>query len=224
MQNKMKYSLFNPTPYEAHQLIFDKIPSGSAVLDIGCATGYFAQELKKKSCKTWGVDIDAEALNFAKKYCNDVFQADLNSLKTLPFKKNSFDVILLMDVIEHLTNPNQLLSGIKQYLKPSGKLILSTPNIAFLSIRLALLRGKFEYTKMGIMDETHVKFYTKKILLGLLSKNGWKLQTLDMSSGFSQITAIGKYLNYIPKSVQYQITKNFDTLLAYQFIGEFSKK
>lgn len=219
----MKYSLFNPTPYEAHQLIYDKIPASSAVLDVGCATGYFAHELKKKNCKTWGMDIDSEALKLAKKNCEKVFQADLNTVKAFPFKKSSFDAILLMDVIEHLINPNQLLSGIKQYLKPSGKLILSTPNIAFISMRFALLRGKFEYTKMGIMDETHVKFYTKKTLLELLSKNGWKLQTLDMSSGFSQITAIGKYLNYIPKSVQYQITKNFDTLLAYQFIGEFTK-
>lgn len=217
-----KYSTFNPTPYETHMLVYEKIQPKSEVLDIGCASGYFAKKLKKKNCRVWGIDSDREALNEASRFCDEVKTVNLENIKEIPFKRK-FDYILLLDVLEHLKNPNNIMTAAKNSLKPTGRIIISTPNIAFLSIRLALLFGKFNYQKMGIMDENHLHFFTKKTLMKLISDSGLKLEEFDVASGFSQITRIGKYLNYIPKYWQYRITKRFDALLGYQLIAVCAK-
>ncbi len=221
-----KYTVFNNTPYEAHRLVLERIKPNSKILDLGCARGYFAKELLKKNCRVWGVDSDKEAIEEAKKYYVEAQVADLDSISPgrspfghLPGVKDfKFDYILLLDVLEHLKNPEKLLKSFKKYLKNDGKIIISVPNIAFLSIRLALLRGKFDYQKTGIMDESHLHFYTKKTLIDLITKCGLRIIDFDTASGFSQITLIGKYLNRIPKYWQYKITKLFPTLLGYQFI------
>ncbi len=212
-----KYTVFNPTPYEAHRLVFEKIRPDSKVLDLGCASGYFAKELLKKNCRVWGIDADKEAVAEAKKYCVDAKVMDLDEFSPR-FNRGAFDYILLLDVLEHLRNPDKLLKSLRNYLEKEGTIIISVPNVAFISLRLALLRGKFEYQKTGIMDESHLHFYTKKALIDLITKCGLKIVDFDAASGFSQITLIGKYLNSIPKYWQYRITKLFPTLLGYQFI------
>ncbi len=215
---KSKYSTFNSVPYETHRLVYEGIAPDSTVLDIGCATGYFARELNKKTCRIWGMDSDRIALTQAKKYCRKTFFCDLEKIKSIPFGMK-FDYILLLDVIEHLHSPENILTLSQKYLKKDGRIIISTPNIAFISIRLALLFGRFRYRNLGIMDEKHIHFYTKSSLIGLLQKSGLRIEKLDAASGFSQITRIGKYLNMIPKYWQYRITKIWDTLLGYQFIA-----
>lgn len=214
-----KYTQFNFTPYETHMLVWDKITENNRVLDLGCASGYFAKELLKKNCRVWGIDADEQVVKEAKKYCIDAKVIDFDDIDTLPFKKSFFDYILLLDILEHLRNPDKLLKLLRKYLKRDGKIIISVPNVAFISIRLALLRGKFDYRKIGIMDETHLHFYTKKSLIDLIRKSGWKIVDFDTASGFSQITLIGKYLKHIPKYWQYRITKLMPTVLGYQFIG-----
>ena len=214
-----KYTEFNNTPYEAHRLVWERIGEKSNILDLGCARGYFAKDLLKKNCRVWGIDADKEAIAEAKKYCVETKVVDLDNSNSLPFKNNSFDYILLLDVLEHLRNPEKLLKSLKRYLKMDGKVIISVPNIAFLSIRLALLWGKFDYKKTGIMDESHLHFYTKKTLIDLITKCGLKIIDFDTASGFSQITLIGKYLNHVPKYWQYRITKLFPAILGYQFIA-----
>ncbi|MCL4338977.1 class I SAM-dependent methyltransferase [Patescibacteria group bacterium] len=215
---KLKYNHFNIVPFETHMLVYDKIKTGSKVLDAGCASGYFARELKKKNCKVWGIDSDKNAIRQAKRYCVDTFAADVETLSSIPFRQK-YDYILLLDVIEHLKNPNHILQTAKKYLNTKGEIIISTPNIAFLSSRLSHFAGKFEYRDTGIMDNNHIHFYTKKSLIDLIKRNGLKLKTFDTASGFSQISWFGHYLNHIPKIWQYKITRLFDTLLAYQFIA-----
>lgn len=219
---ELKYIKFNPTPFETHMLVYDRIKSKSNVLDIGCATGYFAKKLQEKKCKVWGIDSDKGALAVSKKYCVATYATDIENLPSIPFRQK-FDYILLLDVIEHLKNPNRILQTTQRYLEENGRFIISTPNIAFISNRISHLAGKFEYTDIGIMDVNHVRFYTKSSLLSLLLKNRLKVEILDSASGFSQITFLGKYLNHIPKIWQYQITRLFDTLLTYQFIAVCTK-
>ncbi len=218
-----KYTSFNHTPYEAHMMVFERIKPNSKILDLGCASGYFAKELLKKNCRVWGMDADKEAVQEAKKYCVEVKVADLDELSPernpfghLPGVK--FDYILLLDVLEHLKNPEKLLKLLKKYLKKDGEIIVSVPNIAFISLRLSHMAGKFDYQKTGIMDESHLHFYTKKTLIDLITKCGLKIIDFDAASGFSQITLIGKYFNSVPKYWQYRITKLFPALLGYQFI------
>lgn len=215
-----KYTKFNSTLYETHSLVVERIKEYSKVLDVGCATGYIAKKLKlTKNCNVWGIEKNNNAVILAQQYYEKVKVGDIESLKKLPFKKNFFDYILLLDILEHVKNHNYVLNLLKPYLRQNGQIIISTPNIAFISIRLALLFGRFNYHKQGILDESHTHFFTKKSLLDLINKNDLNLIDFDSACGFSQIILIGKYLNKIPKYLQYYITRCLDALLAYQFIA-----
>lgn len=226
MQNKivLKYSEFNPIPYEVHSIVNKKIEENSKVLDIGCAAGYFAKELQKKNCKTWGVEMNREAAKVAEKYCEQVVVLDLEKEKKLPFKKGMFDYILFLDVLEHVRNSQGNLHYFSQFLKPDGKIVLSIPNIAHISMRLKLLLGNFDYEKKGIMDETHVHFYTRKTLQELIQKSGLYCTEIIYSSDFGQLPYAGRLLRKIPKVYQYLITRIIPTLLGVQFIAICTKR
>lgn len=117
---RSKYSHLNPTSYETHMLVYEEIEKGSKVLDVGCATGYFAEKLKEKRCKVWGVEIGKEAGRVARKYCEKVIIGDVEKMRELPFEKNFFDYILLLDILEHLKEPLSVLRMVKPYLKSSN--------------------------------------------------------------------------------------------------------
>ncbi len=219
----MKYTQFNNHTYETHRIIYNLIEPNSLILDLGCATGYFGQELKKKVCQTTGVEQDLSAVKIAKKYLQQVIIADLEEPNGLKFPKQKFDYILMMDVLEHLRNRNELLSKVGRWLKRGGKLIISTPNIAHISIRLKLLFGDFTYTETGILDRTHVHFYTKNTLEEELYYSGWRIEQRYVSSDFGQIPFFGRILRKLPKYFQHLVTDLFPSLLGVQWIVSCQK-
>lgn len=219
----MKYKNFNPHPYEIHKMVYDLIKPGSSILDIGCASGYFAKELRRKKCRVTGIDIDAEALNEAKKYCEKVILCNLDLLdnKTLPNQK--FDYILALDVIEHLQNYNNLLVVLRTHFTRNGRLIITTPNIAHISIRLNLLAGNFNYTEYGILDNTHVHFFTKTTLKSTLLFNDYKIEEIRETADFGQLPLVGRLFRHIPKEIQWQVTNIIPTILGVQWLAVVSR-
>ncbi len=215
----MKYTSFNRRSYEIHTMAYDFIKPGSSVLDIGCASGYFAKELHRKKCKVTGIDMDREALHEARKYCDKVILGNLDLLDKKLLPKQTFDYVLLLDVIEHLLHFNELLVALKPHLAQNGKLIISTPNIAHLSIRLKLLSGNFDYTEYGILDNTHVHFFTRNSLINILLSDGYKIEIIKASADFGQIPQVGRLLRHLPKEIQWQITKAMPTLLGVQWVA-----
>jgi O-antigen biosynthesis protein len=150
------------------------------VIDFGCATGYFAQLLTKKGCKVTGIEINPEAAKVAEQYCEQTIVADLdrNSLtKILP--NQLFDVAIFGDVLEHLRDPWRVLEETQKLLKSDGYVVASIPNIAHGAICLALLQGKFEYTELGILDNTHLRFFTRKTVEELFERSGYFVDTID---------------------------------------------
>lgn len=155
-----KYSSKFPySSYSTHKLLAKCIGKERVVLDVGCNEGIIGK-LADKSNLFYGLDINELALEEAKKYYEDVQVLDLN--KTLKLQwDHIFDVIVFADILEHLYNPKELFFYfVTNYLKTSGKIIISLPNIANWKIRLNLLLGRFEYTETGIMDKTHLHFFT----------------------------------------------------------------
>lgn len=217
---RYRYNHFNANQYEAHQIICSLITDHSRVLDIGCATGYFAKELLKKKCETWGIDNNKEAIQKASQYCHKVITRNLNDDHVLPVPKKYFDYIILVDVIEHLLQPENILSLITSHLKKNGKIIISTPNIAHASIRWMMAKGEFQYTTLGIMDSTHLHFYTRKSLCDLLRKCNLKIEQLIPTNGMCKVPLLSKITDRLPLSLQYQIVKKFPTLFSYQFIAQ----
>ncbi len=221
---KLKYITFNSRPYESHLLVLSQIAPDSRVLDIGCATGYFAKELQKKNCMVWGIEMNPIAANKARKYLEDIFINDVKDIDKLNLKKHFFDYILLLDVIEHISEIDPIIDALKKYLSKNGRLIISTPNIAHISVRLGLFKGQFNYTQTGILDRTHVHFYTRQTLLELLKKHRYGVELLDYSADFGTIPKMGRFLRHVPKIIQFYITKLFPTLLAVQYIVVCSAK
>lgn len=150
------------------------------VVDFGCATGYFANLLRAKGCQVTGVEISPDAAKIAEQYCEKVIVTDLDfeSIANL-LPHQTFDVAVFGDVLEHLRDPLKVLKDVRQILKPNGYVVASIPNIAHGAIRLALLNGKFEYTKLGILDSTHLRFFTRKTVQELFEQAGYFIEATD---------------------------------------------
>lgn len=219
-----RYDTFNSREFEVHRIVYNLIEPRSIVLDLGCATGYFGKELSKKNCELYGVEKDRKAAELAKPHYRKILISDLERLEDLQLSSKYFDYILLLDVIEHIINRRLLLQLCKKWLKKDGRLILSTPNIAHISIRLQLLFGNFTYTKNGILDESHVHFFTKERLLLFLDESGYKVEKLIPSSDFGQLPVFGRLMRKFPKYFQFKLTKLSMKLLAPQFVVICSQK
>jgi len=185
-----------------HVKIIKYVGKNKRILDVGCATGYLARRLIESDNEVYGIEIDPEAAEEAKKYCKDVIVADVESLKELPYPERFFDVIICADILEHLKRPDQVLWMLKKYLKCDGLLIVSLPNVAYWRVRLNLLFGRFNYEEVGIMDKTHLRFFTIKTGKDLIQKCGFNIIKVD----------------YCGWAMKYPLLKLFPTWFAYQFI------
>jgi 2-polyprenyl-3-methyl-5-hydroxy-6-metoxy-1,4-benzoquinol methylase len=145
--------------------------------------------------------------------------ADLDKKISLPFPKKYFDYVVALDVIEHLTQPEYVLSAIKAHLKPDGKIIVSTPNIAHAMVRWMLVRGEFEYSDTGILDKTHVHFYHRRSLAGLLRKEGYRVEKIIPTNGMCKVPFLYKITDRLPLAWQYGLVKLVPDLFAFQFIA-----
>lgn len=164
---------------DAKEFFLKEISVNSSVLDLGCWTGRFGDKLKKeKKCFVVGVDVNKKAIKIASERLDKVCPVDLENPPNLlgAIKNQAFDYIILADVLEHLKNPKDLLLAIKKSMGQNTKLMISVPNIAYHEIRLNLLRGKFDYGKTGILDETHLRFFTKKTITRLVENCGFKIE------------------------------------------------
>lgn len=215
---KYRYDILNKNPYESHQIVLNLIKGNSKVLDIGCATGYMDKVLTDRGCEVWGIDNDEIALGKACRFCDKVINYDLNSGKALHIPKKHFDYILMIDVIEHLPEPDKVLDLIKPFLKKGGKIIFSIPNIAHASVRWMLLNGGFNYSEQGIMDRTHIHFYTKDTFQKFLTSQGYKIIQMVPTNGMCKVPFLYKITDRIPQAWQYWLVKQFPALFGYQFI------
>ncbi len=153
----------------SHSIIADLIADNSVVLDVGCSYGYIGNWLKiNKNCILYGIDNNAEALNYSKENAGykDVFLIDLDNPSGIDFERfdkfgEIFDYIILADVIENLGHPSKNLILLSQKLKFYSNMLISIPNISNADIILNLIEGKFNYGKEGILDKTHLRFFTR---------------------------------------------------------------
>ena len=144
--------------------VYDMISPNTNVLDIGCSTGSFGEALKEyKQCKVDGVEPDRGDAEQAAKKLVTVYNSTLEDAFEMINKQNKkYDYIVFLDVIEHLYSPSDKLRLVSRLLKKDGKILFSIPNMGHISTRIALLEGKFTYGETGLLDKTHLHFYTKE--------------------------------------------------------------
>lgn len=142
---------------------FDK---NTAILDIGAGGGIIGQNLQAAGYNNLSaVEVDSDARNHIRGF----YRQTVAEIKEL--EGQCFDLIIMLDVIEHLAEPFQFFKQAIRFLNPGGTLLLSVPNIAHWSVRLELLAGRFEYRDNGILDRTHLQFFTRKRLLELIAES-----------------------------------------------------
>ena len=143
------------------------------ILDIGCATGVLGQELKQKlRAEVWGVEcVEAVAEAAAEKLDHVISGRIEDALTQLP--DNYFYVISCADVLEHLVDPWEVLSDLRKKLAPSGEIVASIPNVRHWSVIKGLLEGEWRYEVAGILDRTHLRFFTKNSVMNLFENTGY---------------------------------------------------
>ena len=142
------------------------------ILDVGCGCGTLGKDLKaRNACHVTGVEIYSEAAQIAKKVLDHVFTSCIEDIiQELP--TNQFDCIILSDVLEHIVNYVETLQDLKTRLIDNGCFVFSIPNISHWSVVRSLLQGHWDYTAGGILDRTHVRFFTLDSIIKLLHENG----------------------------------------------------
>lgn len=185
-----------------NQVLLKYIKSGNIILDFGCGQGSLGAEMKKKGNIVHGVDISTENVEIARSKLDNAIIGDCRKPESLPFEEKSYDVVVLSDVLEHLSDPLTTLKDVKRYLNDNGYLLISIPNVASWTIRLGLLFGFFNYKDFGILDKTHIKFFTLKSSRQLISDAGLEILKTDATPNFLLAIAplMGKILKMLSLS------------------------
>lgn len=206
-------------------IILKSIKPNSVVLEFGPATGRMTKYLKQNlNCKVYIVEIDEEAARKAIQYAVDGITEDIENYGWAErFKDIKFDYICFADVLEHLRFPDRVLKSCKQLLANDGSIFVSIPNIAHNSVVLNLLNNKFEYTNVGLLDNTHIKFFTYESLLNMISTCdlvATTQKTVNLKVGENEINNSYEDINkYIMSAI-----KNRKYADVYQFVFELKKK
>jgi len=215
------YTYKKADPYSSHSQIINWIKSEKPVevLEVGTATGYLSAEMTSLGCNVTGIEQDPGMAELARPHCRRMLVGDIETLEVDTL--GQFDAIVFGDVLEHLRNPRSVLEQLSKLLKPGGRILISLPNVANIWVRLNLLFGRFNYTRVGIFDESHLRFFTLKTAKELAADAG-----LDVISASATpiplplilpATSKGRAFSFL-HVLNWGLTRLRKTLLGYQFI------
>lgn len=159
--------------------ILNLVPKGAKrVLDVGCGNGCLGKELKTLGVEVVGIESDAGAAKEAEANLDRVYAGDIENL-TLPFSEGYFDCIIFADILEHLCKPQEVLKKYRRYLADSGCVISSIPNVRYYKLIIRLLRGSWDYADAGILDESHLRFFTLVNIKEMFGEAGYKIDRVE---------------------------------------------
>ena len=160
---------------DSHTIIVKSVVNANSVLDVGCGPGYIGECLKKLGVqKVDGIEIDREARKIAAQSYNKVYRFSVDpSVKNRAYlkflkKKKKYDYIIFADILEHLSDPGRAIADFSRKLSGNGKMIISIPNISNIDVIIGLLNQNFNYSSTGILDSTHLRFFTENSFYDLL--------------------------------------------------------
>jgi 2-polyprenyl-3-methyl-5-hydroxy-6-metoxy-1,4-benzoquinol methylase len=215
-------------PWSSHAIIarwLRKLPEKSVILDIGTASGTIGRLCNGLGFFRKGIEPDITWAELARPYYEEL------SIGTIEDSQDEFiqgaDAVILADVLEHLPDPETTLNRVASLQHPKCLLIISVPNIANIWVRLNLLFGHFEYSERGILDRTHLRFFTRSSFLRLLDMCGLDCTQFQSTSiplnlihPFFRVNTFGKYLHRALAAV----TRFLPSILGYQFIVLAAKR
>jgi 2-polyprenyl-3-methyl-5-hydroxy-6-metoxy-1,4-benzoquinol methylase len=212
-----------PSRWSSHSIIamrLDSLPDGSRILDVGTASGTLARMCQNKSLHLFGVEPNQEWAQAASPLYEKVWVGVIEDIADESLE--GYDAVVLGDILEHVTVPDDVLRKLVTLQESGSIFMVSVPNVANIWVRLNLLVGRFDYTDRGILDRTHMRFFTRKLLVAMVENAGLKIDSirvtpipLELVSNFF-ISPLGRFIH----GVFAQLTTLFPTLLGYQFIVE----
>ncbi|MGJ7901622.1 class I SAM-dependent methyltransferase [Lysobacter sp. 1R34A] len=174
---------FDPNDGSTAARIVRMVGKGRTVLEFGCGYGVISRVLHANGCSVVGIELDAASAEAARPWLSRLLLENIeNDAWLTSLGDHTFDVVLASDVIEHLRDPGAILRHIRSLLSPDGELVLSVPNIGHAGVIAELLRGAFDYRPTGILDSTHLRFFTWATLERLLNESGFEVfhrETVD---------------------------------------------
>ncbi len=223
--NEQQPSRYTFDPHSAdggssHGIMLSLIGRDRDVLDVGCAAGDLARALRKRGCLVSGIEYDPVAAEAARPSLENLVIGDLEAMDLDgAIGGQRFDVVVFGDVLEHLRDPLAVLRQAPGLLRPGGSVVLSIPNVAHAAVRLSLLNGDFTYRELGLLDETHLRFFTRASVMQLLEQAG--LVAVDVRR-----TVLGPFDSEIPLRAEDVPGPVLDHVMAdpeaitYQFVLE----
>jgi len=178
----LRYDGHTDAPQEVARMLADLVPVGSRVLDVGCGTGSVSRIIADtRNAKIIGIEPDSHRAAAACARGLEVYQELFTP--AIVQRLEPFNVILFADVLEHVADPGSFLQLARRALLPGGRVVASVPNVAHWSVRLDLLRGRFEYQPAGIRDSTHLRWFTADTVRSLFETNGLRVISLQHTAG-----------------------------------------
>ena len=167
-------------------------PEAKTILDVGCAEGYFGVSIKNRNqAEVWGIEYQEEAAEKASEKLDKVLQGDVQQL-TEKLPDNHFQLITCNDVLEHLVDPYTTIEKLKKKLTSDGHLFACLPQIRYYKTLIEIIfKADFKYVDAGVMDRTHLRFFTKKSIRRMFEEAGYEVIKIK---GVNRSKSIRPYL------------------------------
>lgn len=197
--------------------------TAKTILDVGCAEGLLSGEVKEKlNAEVWGIEVVEPVAKKAELILDKVLCMGVEeAIPLLP--DNYFDTIIFADVLEHLVNPEEVLIKINSKLKDDGEIIISLPNIGHWSTILNLLQGEWEYQDAGILDRTHLRFFTRSSINKMIEKTGYRVYNHKISYLLDKFKFNEKFYESL-EEMGVNSSEFKETNDVYQYIYKIHKK
>lgn len=164
-----------------HVYLLQQIPPRSLVLELGPSSGYMTKILAQQDCLIDAIELNPDDAEKARKYCRKIIVGSLEDDAPFGQLHGPYDYVLLADVLEHLRAPERVLQHVRARLTSASTVLVSLPNIAYWEMRLALLKGRFDYTDTGLLDRTHLRFYTHKTATAIFKDAGFRIEHMHIT-------------------------------------------
>ncbi len=207
----------------AHTLAYDYIAELAdgqllTVLEVGCSTAYFGSALKTFGHTVWGIEPTPEPAQIAKSQLDFVFEGLIEDF-IVAHPDQKFDVIVFGDVLEHLPDPESVLLQCHALLKEGGAIVASVPNVTHLAIRAMLMEGRWDYAELGIMDKTHLRFFTRETIQNLFYQAGYVVYDIKpVRIPTDAVAHMSKMPLYASTVAQLDKVVQDDTKLDFQYV------
>jgi O-antigen biosynthesis protein len=200
----------------SNSTILRNINPNSKVLEFGCAHGRMTKYLKESlQCKVHIVEQDYDDLKIASQWAEKSWHKKIEDFNT----NEKYDYVIFADVLEHLIEPRQSLLESKFYLNDNGSIWISIPNVGHNSILIDLLNNKFEYKEVGLLDKTHLRFFTEQSLSEMVESCGLKINQKFNLINAVENTEFNNSYDDVPDAVSDYLKSRLNGEV-YQFVWE----